>query len=483
MNDRKDIIERIFYRYSGTSIISVIIVVIISILLYKRCFCDEDILLTGRLKNFEAGELLLFSENNEDADSIPVGMDGTFVYRFTMDEASGIYILYIPQTSTSAYLYLRKGARVHVMFDSAQVGQYPRICGNVAYECEIVRKMNEEFIPKDPEEIARMNFPEYRKEVMEEYAKITDLLKKVRDKDFVNTVTEELNAHKDYHLYCYRASYKLYVSPESDVPDEMFWEFAKGIDLNKLENAKSGLTNLVLVWDLQAAGKPRSDINVLYELRRRVSSQEVLDYISERCLGSSLVNETSIKDLEEIYTLFTHTCRNSKILQDMKREYEFVIKTLRNFSRGKKLLDIEMEDRYGNKTSISALKGRVRYVDVWASWCGPCCREISFLEKLVERRRKDGHLEVIGLSIDEDRNAWLKNAPSDRPGWKQYRVTEHSRKVLEDEYGITAIPRFMLFDENDRIVDVHAPFPSDAKIDILLQEYLVPEENRNGIKP
>lgn len=160
----------------------------------------------------------------------------------------------------------------------------------------------------------------------------------------------------------------------------------------------------------------------------------------------------------------------------MKRKYESAIKTLHDFSQGKELLDKEMEDRYGNRTSISVLKGRVRYVDVWASWCGPCRREIPFLEKLVERRRKDGHLEVIGLSIDEDRDIWLKNAPSDRPGWKQYRATEHSRKVLEDEYGITAIPRFVLFDEKDRIIDVHAPSPSDTKIDILLRDYLVPEE-------
>lgn len=471
MNDRK--IDRIPYGCSG---ISVIIVVIISVLFYKRCFCDDDILLTGKLKNLEAGELLLFSENNEEADSIPVGTDGTFVCRFAMDEPSGIYMLYIPQTSTSVYLYLRKGARIHVMFDPAQAGQYPRICGNVSNECEIVRKMNEEFIPRDLEEIARMSFPEYRKGIMEEYTKITELLEKVKDKDFVNSVTEELNARKDYHLYCYRASYKLYVSPEGDVPDEMFRKFAKGIDLDKPENARSGLTNLVLVWDLQAAGKPRSDINILYELRRRVSNQEVLDYISERCLGSSLVNETSIKNLEEVYTLFTRTCRDSKMLQDMGRKYESAIKALHDLSRGKELLDIEMEDRYGNRTSISALKGRVRYVDVWASWCGPCHREIPFLEKLVERRRKDGHLEIIGLSIDEDRNAWLKNAPSDRPGWKQYRATEHSRKMLEDEYGITAIPRFMLFDENDRIIDVHAPFPSDTEIDILLRDYLVPEE-------
>ena len=55
----------------------------------------------------------------------------------------------------------------------------------------------------------------------------------------MNSVTEELNARKDYHLYCYRASYKLYVSPEGDVPDEMFRKFAEGIALDSPEKCQT----------------------------------------------------------------------------------------------------------------------------------------------------------------------------------------------------------------------------------------------------
>lgn len=449
--------------------ISIVTVIIMGIFFYKKCFGSEDILLTGVMKNMEAEEVLLLSENSGKIDSIPLKSDDTFVHRFPLTEPPGVYMLYIPETSTSVYLYLRKGARLHIVFDAAKAGKYPKIRGNVADECEVVRKMNEELIPGEPEEIARMSFPEYRTQIMAKCNAITRLLEKIEDKDFSDSALKELNARRDYNLYCYRASYKLCISPENDVTDETFWSFARGIDLNDMENAKTGLTDLVLVWDLQTARQPRTDFNILSELRRRVSNQEVLDYISEHCLGSSLVNETSIGNIEQIYALFVRTCRNKKILQEMKCEYESTVRSLQRFVRGEKLLDIEMEDRYGNKISLSGLKGKIRYVDVWASWCAPCCRQIPFLEKLVERHHDGNRLEVISLSLDEDKASWLKKAPADRSGWKQYRVTEQSRRVIEKEYGITAIPRFMLFDENDGIIDVHAPSPSDAKLDTLLQ--------------
>lgn len=68
--------------------------------------------------------------------------------------------------------------------------------------------------------------------------------------------------------------------------------------------------------------------------------------------------------------------------------------------------------------------------------------------------------------------------PDPDQGWKQYLATPQSRQVLEEEYSITAIPRFMLFDGHNRIIDIHAPSPSDEEeIDRMLQEWLGPDGN------
>lgn len=453
--------------------------IVIGFIHCKKYFFNDKVFLSGVIKNLEEKQVLLLQENCERTDTILLKADNSFTYRSPIANPSGVYILYIPQTAAQIYLYLRKGAHIRILFDAAQTSERPIIQGNVTDECEIVRKMNEDFICKDPENIARMSFSEYYNKVIKEYMEILSLLAKVKDREFAVFIKKELEARKDYRLYCYRASYKLYVSQERDVQDEMFWDFARKIDLNSMQNAQSGLTNLVLIWDMHEKKTEQSDINILYELRKRVSNQKVLDYLSEHYMVSSLINETSIEKLDKIYMLFIQTCKDKKKLRNIKKEYETTIKALQRFAKGKKLLDIEMEDRHGNIVHLSSLKGKIRYVDIWASWCGPCCYELAFLEKLAEKYKGNGRLEVIGLSIDNNKNVWLKKAAADRPGWKQYRVTEQSRKIIEEEYGIKAIPRFMLFDEDNKIIDLHAPAPSDESINAVFQKLLAQSENEN----
>ena len=251
---------------------------------------NKEAVISGVIRKLDDKQLQLLQEESDSADTISVKADGTFRYRFAVEGPSGTYLLYIPETSTPVYLYVRKGARIRIRFDANEPGQPPTLRGNVANECEIVRRMNERFTDGGLDVAANMSFPDYYEEVMDEYTAIAKLLRKAGDRTFADETLKELNARRDYNLYCYRASYKLTVSPEGDVEDAMFWDFARNIDLNDIANARSGLTELVLVWDMQSAHIERSDLNVLKELARRVSNQEVLDCLSGECMYSALLN-------------------------------------------------------------------------------------------------------------------------------------------------------------------------------------------------
>ena len=75
----------------------------------------------------------------------------------------------------------------------------------------------------------------------------------------------------------------------------------------------------------------------------------------------------------------------------------------------------------GSKCHLSDLLGEsVVYIDIWATWCGPCCREIPYMEKVVEQFKGNEGITFISISRDDSRQAWLKKLDRDKSEWPQY---------------------------------------------------------------
>lgn len=157
-----------------------------------------------------------------------------------------------------------------------------------------------------------------------------------------------------------------------------------------------------------------------------------------------------------MYNLFAETCDDWDVLLRVGNEYENAKKALLQFVPGNDIVDLEFVDRDGNHLNLSSIKNDILYVDIWASWCGPCCYEMDYLKKMAQKYEDDSRILMISISIDDDKEAWLAKAPVDTPNWKQYWITERSREILRSDYNVTAIPRFMLFNGKGKIIDIHA---------------------------
>ncbi len=137
---------------------------------------------------------------------------------------------------------------------------------------------------------------------------------------------------------------------------------------------------------------------------------------------------------------------------------------------GEDPFDFTFPDRYGNEVSLSDFIGSVIYVDVWATWCGPCVYEVPFLIE-IEEEYKGKNITLLGVSVDTDAEAWMNFI--DEKGMHGVHVNTGAWKnQMMDNYAINGIPRFMIFDAAGKVVNLNAPRPSSDEIRPILDNLL-----------
>ena len=136
---------------------------------------------------------------------------------------------------------------------------------------------------------------------------------------------------------------------------------------------------------------------------------------------------------------------------------------------GEPASDFTYPDKTGHDVSLSSFKGKLVYIDVWATWCGPCIAEIPALKKL-ENEYHEKDIIFMSISLDEKKDTWLKTVNELELGgiqlwagnlWDQ---DEGGVSGIARDYAIYSIPRFLLISSDVRVISNDAPRPSSTKI-------------------
>ena len=128
---------------------------------------------------------------------------------------------------------------------------------------------------------------------------------------------------------------------------------------------------------------------------------------------------------------------------------------------GEDAIDFSYPDKEGNVLQLSSFQGSMVYVDVWATWCGPCIAQIPALEQL-QKDYKEENIIFMSVSVDTDKDAWLKMLHEDQLQGVQLWADGWSD--ITRSYAIFGIPRFLLFDSNGKVISVDAPRPTSGDI-------------------
>lgn len=120
---------------------------------------------------------------------------------------------------------------------------------------------------------------------------------------------------------------------------------------------------------------------------------------------------------------------------------------------GQKFKDLEMLDTEGNSHKLSEYVGNGHwlFVDMWASWCGPCRAEMPHVVAAYEKYHKKG-LEMVSISLDNQKEAWVKAITALNMPWTHLSDLKGWQSIVCDVYKVWAIPDNLLINPQGEIV-------------------------------
>ena len=137
---------------------------------------------------------------------------------------------------------------------------------------------------------------------------------------------------------------------------------------------------------------------------------------------------------------------------------------------GATFTEITMPDMDGNTVSLSDYAGKGKYVlvDFWASWCGPCRRDMPSVVEAYSKYASKG-LEIVGVSFDSSADAWKKGVSDLNITWPQMSDLKGWQSAASDIYGIRSIPSTILIGPDGVIVERNI---KGEELDAVLAKYM-----------
>jgi len=272
----------------------------------------------------------------------------------------------------------------------------------------------------------------------------------------------------------YPGFYRYFNNLKEDVPlSEKYYDFVKEIDLNnpKLLSSYFYLQTLenYIRYELQKAVKKDTTLKDKEKYAfteesfiQKTFSPEVRDVVLAQNVYSILVHKSDMELGKKMLDKYAATTQNKEYLAILNNAYSIGSKLI----SGKAAPEFTYKDINGKMVSLKDFRGKVVYLDIWASWCGPCLKEIPASKKL-EEELKGKDVIFLCVSLDQNEDAWKKIIKEkDIPGIHLISKGDFDAEMAK-LYNVKGIPRYFIIGKDGTIVNNNAGRPStDAKQEI-----------------
>lgn len=426
----------------------------------------ETVTISGKITNTTDNKLTIRGESF--AKEITLKPDGSFNETFPI-EYDGTYIIGTSQNRNS--LYLGKNTKLVVSANDKDFTNTLKYSGPGSIENQyLVEKAiilnaisNEALYILDEADFLK-KIAEIKSSVLQKYNAV-----KFTNQDFKTLEGKSINYLEQVYLVNYPSYHQHYAKIENFKPSASFPVFDANTNLDNetdylFSNAYKQLVNAKFNENLEKQLSPDDQFMfkpALIEIKK-YKSQSI-----KNGLAQALAYEinASNPDASLLYGELTALSTNDKFKSEITEKFN----KIKALTAGTPSPKFDYENHKGGKTSLEKLKGKYVYIDVWATWCGPCRQEIPSLQK-VEQQYHDKNIEFVSISIDvkKDYDKWKKMVTDKQLGGIQLYADNDWNSQFVKDYAIDGIPRFILVGPDGNIVNADAPRPSDPKLVDLL---------------
>ncbi len=434
---------------------------------------NSFVIFSGKINNTAETIIKVSNYNNEYRKTIPINSSGWFKDTLFIDK-SGYYYFQIGKSYTT--VKFKNGWDLHLNIDADDFFNSISYTGKGSIENNYNvsrQKLKAKFVgvPKEYFVVPIKDFLAKINNNREAYLQLLNNSSLAEsDKKIERRIIE-------YDYLLTRNNYQKFYSyhkGEEPVLPEYYYDPIREMDIDDGEifrYSKSYRVLIVEYWRLLSQEAMEQDsnltaINFVEKKIRNINSIDIKEqFVSMLFRQISLKNENYREDYPKIMDLLSTDKMRTKLTDRFN--------SINSTKPDMPSTNFYYENFAGGYTSLNDLKGKLSYIEIWATWCGPCIREMPALTQLI-KEYKDKDIEFISISIDSknDYDKWRKMVPEKNVGGIQLFSDKGLDSDFMKAFNVGLIPRSIMLDANGNIITDKAPRPSSADIKPFIDKYL-----------
>ena len=248
-----------------------------------------------------------------------------------------------------------------------------------------------------------------------------------------------------------------------DIPDSIK-QFAYKVSSNQIKLEKESIIKIHQVLEPYKAqlDTMMKQVNIANDIfidqlpgltRDILISQNIFDIMKQ---GKMEIAKENIEKYDNLIL-------NDFIKKQIKIAFQFKDSISKRSNDGVNLLTFSITGDSLYRKILRKHKGKIIYIDFWATWCKPCKLEMPFSKKLLEIFKSE-ELIMVFLCISSPESIWKETVNELRIRGDHYLLSKEQNIFFENKFGISTIPHYILIDNNGNIINDNAQYPSDPDL-------------------